>query len=452
MRSLFLRILVSLWLTMTLLVGVLAVIHAWTFPNDVSVRRRKTSTRTTELRARQALDCKADTPSDDCDDALDPLDDRDARLAIYLEGELIMGEPIAGASEVEAATRSTRQTVAYRRKDGDLVGVLVAQPDAEYVVVSTQASPSPFLFFIVPETLPYRLLAISVVSGLVSLALASLLSRPIRTLRRAAERLGAGDLSVRVAQELRGADDETRALGREMDSMAERIEALLEQQRRLLRDVSHELRSPLARLNIALELVRRKSPPEAESALSRIERESQRLDEMIGQLLTLSRLEAGVGMENAAPIDLPALLESVVADASFEADKQGATVELELPDREDSLQLNCNEELLRRAIENIVRNAIRFTDKGAAVTVRLQRDEAAARVTILDRGPGVPDAALSDIFKPFYRVGEDRARKSGGAGIGLAIAQRAVALHRGTIEASNREGGGLSVSMRLPLS
>jgi two-component system sensor histidine kinase CpxA len=232
--------------------------------------------------------------------------------------------------------------------------------------------------------------------------------------------------------------------------MAERIEALLEAQRRLLRDVSHELRSPLARLGIALELVRRKSTAEATPALDRIERETERLNVMIGELLTLSRLESGQAIEKPEAVELGALVDAVVEDVSYEAAQHDKRV---VVGKRDDCVLEGREELLRRAVENVLRNAVRFTAPGSAVEIDLARAGAEATLTVRDHGPGVPDESLADIFKPFYRVGDDRARASGGTGIGLAITERAVVLHGGNVVAENvrSDGGGLAIRMTLPV-
>jgi signal transduction histidine kinase len=304
------------------------------------------------------------------------------------------------------------------------------------------------MFFIVPETLLYRLLAIVAVTGLVSVILARYLARPIQLLRSATQEMAGGDLSVRVSQRLKGADSETLGLGRDMDRMAERIQELLETQHRLLRDVSHELRSPLARLNIALELVRRRSPPDVEPAFDRIERETERLNAMIGELLALSRLESGQGLERPQSLDLSALVEQVVEDVAFEAEQNGSHVAL---GSSAPCSLEGNEELLRRAIENVLRNAVRFTEPGSTVKVDLECAGGFAELRVRDRGPGVPAEALEDIFKPFYRVGDDRARGTGGTGIGLAITHRAVLLHGGSVTAQNADEGGLVVTVRLPV-
>ncbi|WP_437274532.1 ATP-binding protein [Sorangium sp. So ce375] len=447
MKSLFLRLLVSLWLAMALLVGLLAVIHGWAFSAEPSGLRRRLSTRSIELRAESALACQREgLPG--CEQRLAPLDPRDSRVAVYRAGALVIGEPIEGAPLVEEKARRSGDGIAIEVGEEREVSAVVLHRDPELAAVATGPVRSPWMFFIVPETLPQRLLAIVAVTGLVAVLLARYLSRPVRILRGATQRMAAGDLSVRVSQKLAGADGETLALGRDMDRMAERIDELLETQRRLLRDVSHELRSPLARLNIALELVRRRSPPDVEPAFDRIERETERLNGMIGELLTLSRLESGRGMERTERFDLTALLEQLVEDAAFEAEQRGCSVEL---GARDACSLDGNEELLRRAIENVVRNAVRFTEAGTAVRIDLERSGGTAEVRVRDRGPGVPEGALADLWKPFYRVDDHRARGAGGTGIGLAITQRAVLIHGGEVEARNADGGGLEVVLRLPV-
>lgn len=298
------------------------------------------------------------------------------------------------------------------------------------------------------DTLHWRLLVIFLVAGIVSFLLARYLTRPLRSLRHASQRVAAGDLSVRVTPELRSADAEIAALGRDFDRMAERVEELVVAQQRLLTDVSHELNSPLARLRVALELARQKAGGAAEAPLDRIEREAERLSVLIGEILTLTRLEQGEPPPRE-PVELGALIEEIVRDADFEAGSDGRRVVLE---GSASITLLGDEELLRRAIENVVRNAVRFAPEGTEVTLRVEEDEERVTIRVRDRGPGVPDEALRSIFVPLYRVERDRDRKTGGAGLGLAIAERAVKLHGGTIEAENAEDGGLLVTLRLPRS
>jgi two-component system sensor histidine kinase CpxA len=446
MKSLFLRLLVTLWLALAVLGGVFAVIHASSFGAETSSGRQRMQRRTLELRAERALECMRDRGTN-CDVTLVAIDPRDTRLAVYHAGAPVIGEAVPEANSViEEATRDDDRMATRVLDDNEITAVVLAS-DRSYAVVAIGPVRSPWFFFILPETLPYRLLAIVVVTGLVSVLLARYLSRPLRVLRDATKELAAGNLAVRVTHRLKGADGETLALGEEMDRMAERIQALLEAQKRLLRDVSHELRSPLARLGTALELVRRRSPPDVEPAFDRIERETERLNVMIGELLTLSRLEAEQGLEQSERVDFAALVEQIVDDAAFEAEQYGAHVEMS---QHGSAVVLGNAELLSRAVENVVRNAIRFTEPGSTVRVDLENPAGFAELRVRDHGPGVPAQALVDIFKPFYRVGDDRARGTGGSGIGLAITHRAVLLHGGTVVAKNAEGGGLVVTVRLP--
>ncbi|MEW6490704.1 MAG: ATP-binding protein, partial [Thermodesulfobacteriota bacterium] len=282
----------------------------------------------------------------------------------------------------------------------------------------------------------------------VSWFLARSLAAPIRELRRATRRLASGDLGARVGASLGNRTDETAELGRDFDRMAARIEELLEAQQRLLRDISHELRSPLARLGVALELARQKAGPQAAPPLDRIGREAERLNERIGQLLTLTRLEGAGELPAREEVDLAELVGEVARDADFEARARGCTVELEAC---EPARVVGVPELLRRAVENVVRNAVRFTAEGTAVAIRLRQPApAGAHIEVCDRGPGLPEAALAEVFRPFYRVADARDRSSGGTGLGLAIAERAVRLHGGSIRAENRGEGGLRVTIELP--
>jgi signal transduction histidine kinase len=235
--------------------------------------------------------------------------------------------------------------------------------------------------------------------------------------------------------------------------MAERLQTLVTAQRRLLTDISHELRSPLARLNVALELARQRSGQDASSALDRIDRETNRLNEMIQRLLTLVRLEGGDDSLEKSPVHLQQLIHEIAKDAAFEAQSRHCQVEVEIV---AGCMVSGSASLLHSAIENVVRNAIRYTDEGTTVHIRLQAQEAAAGsqavVQVSDSGPGVPEDALDKLFRPFYRIDDARGRQTGGVGLGLAITARAVSLHGGSVRACNRPQGGLMVEIRLPLA
>lgn len=266
------------------------------------------------------------------------------------------------------------------------------------------------------------------------------------------QQLAQGNLSARVGEGMVHRNDEVADLARDVDRMAERIENLVGAHQRLIRDVSHELRSPLARLNVALELARQTAGPDLAAPFDRIDRESGRLNELLSQLLTLTRLENENGSLKQEEFDVATLLSEIVHDADFEAHSNGRRV---ITTVSEPLLLHADRELLRQALENLIRNAARYTASATAVEVSLRRRSAGGRtwvhIEVRDYGPGVPESELYDIFRPFYRVNDARERKSGGAGVGLAISDRAVRLHGGSLRAFNAPGGGLSMEMELPL-
>jgi two-component system sensor histidine kinase CpxA len=293
------------------------------------------------------------------------------------------------------------------------------------------------------------------VGGLTTFVLVLLFTRPVVRLRQAALQLAKGNLSTRVREPqqrirfFRG--DEFDALVQSFNHMAERLESLVNAQKLLLRDVSHELRSPLARLSVALELSREDADPTMTTHLDRIERETQRLNQLIGQLLTLSSMEAVESLDTLEHVSLKQLLEEMTPDATYEAQQRDAAVSL---NAECECIVDGRRELLYRAIENVVRNAVRYTETGTQVEVHLRHDlqNQMALVEVSDRGPGIPESELTSIFRPFYRVDMARSAQTGGVGVGLAIAERAVKLHNGRISASNRSGGGTTIRIWLPLA
>jgi two-component system, OmpR family, sensor histidine kinase CpxA len=287
------------------------------------------------------------------------------------------------------------------------------------------------------------------VSGLICYFLTRYLTRPILRLRSVSQQISAGQLSARADAALESRRDEMGDLVRDFNSMANTTETLISSQRQLLYDVSHELRSPLARLNVALDLLRRRIGEIP--ALNRRQIDLQRLNETIGRLLTVAKLEGSSTLQNTARVDLPDLVSSIAADADFEAQERGSRVEVA---ESADLAVLGDPSLLRSAIENVLRNALRFTAPGTPVEVLLQAAPALngdeAIIVVRDHGPGVPPEELIRIFKPFYRLFESHGNDSNGAGLGLAIAERIVRLHGGRIRATNVEGGGLSVEIILP--
>ena len=363
--------------------------------------------------------------------------ERDGRVWFAGQGE------IHNAGEIIARTlESGNEEIDFSAEERSLGASPIEFPDGRRLVLLFQwerGSP-PSLFWGSP--LAYLRLGGVFLSGLILCYLLALyLTSPIRKLREATNQLAEGDLSTRVAPKVGRRRDEIADLAKDFDAMAERIETLLLSQQRLTRDISHELRSPLARMNVALEIAKKKSAPEMAPQLQRIENESQRLNDIISRLLTLSSSQDFERYD----INLKNLVEQVASDADFEAAAKNRSVRVI---RADDCRVKGSETLIRSAVENVLRNAVRYTKEGTAVEVSLSNGDDKARILVRDHGEGVPNTELENLFKPFYRVGEARDRGSGGTGLGLAIAEQAVRLHKGTISAKN-EDDGLAVEIVL---
>lgn len=282
------------------------------------------------------------------------------------------------------------------------------------------------------------------VTGLV---LAWYLARPLQNLRWALRRMAEGHLDTRVQPLMGRRSDEIVDLAQDFDRMATQLQQLTESRRVLLHDISHELRSPLTRIQAAIGLLRQ-DPAQTDAMTDRIARESERLDTLIEELLTLHRMEAGAGEVSRERVDVVELLHAIAEDADFEARACSRSVDIEAPDK---FVASVNGELIYRAFENVIRNAVKFSPEGTAVEVRsrLTGDGRVLETLVSDRGPGVPQQMLETIFLPFTRVeGSEPVR---GVGLGLAIARRAIELHGGSVRAAAREGGGLEVRIVLPL-
>ncbi len=362
------------------------------------------------------------------------------------------------------------QSPVVDRKVTNIAGKQIGQQYVWSVPVASAATGKQYIFLLsrphIPEketlghdlrhfAFPQLPVAI-VVGGIATFVLVLLVTRPIVRLREAARELAQGNLAARVpappppARIFEG--DEIQALVHDFNHMAERLESLVSAQKLLLRDVSHELRSPLARLTVALELARDDADPAMETHLARIERESSNLNQLIGQLLTLSSMEALERIANFERLSLNRLIEEMVPDAAYEARQRQSSVVFHASHQ---CTLLGNRQLLHRAVENILRNAIRYSEPGTEIEIYLsaaqEHDKQIAVLEVSDRGPGIPEAELNAIFLPFYRVDNARSPHTGGSGVGLAIAVRAVKLHGGELNAFNRPGGGATIRMRLPL-
>ncbi len=339
------------------------------------------------------------------------------------------------------------------------VPAAIRQGFAETAWALPARGPNGKLFFVfadrpeiawIPELLaryPMLLLFTLLSSALAVLLLARHFTAPIQRLRNAALELATGELTSRAPLPGRRLPDELTDLSRDFNYMAERLENLFHAQTRLLREVSHELRSPLARMRAALGLMERDNPQPGDHQ-RRLELELDRLDRLIGRLITLSRPSADGAIHRDQWLDLGALAKTVVDDARFEAGPEPGRIHLETT---EPILIRANGEMIHSALENVLRNALRHSpaDRPVQVSVRALAEEAI--ITVSDQGPGVPEKQLPHLFEPFFRVNDQRQDDSGGFGLGLAIAARAIHDHDGTIHANNRPGGGLEVTLRLPL-
>jgi two-component system sensor histidine kinase CpxA len=368
------------------------------------------------------------------------------------QGQELTGRSVPEwAGRVQRGQMRTADSVWGRLRPFQFLRESVVSADGRRYTLVVELPPGQSALF-GPHGVPGLGIAIAVISsGLVCFFLARYLLSPVVRLRVATQKLAAGDLTARAGTARSRRRDEMAELVRDFDGMAGRLEMLVKAQSRLLSDISHELRSPLARLNVALALVRQRTGPEVQNSLDRVEREAERLNELIGRLLTVARLESGHDAMQRFAIDLADLTAEIAKDADFEA--QGRRCHVEVTSCQDCTVMG-DPGLLHSAIENVVRNAARYTHEGTTVQISLEckpsdgRNEAVLQV--IDSGPGVPEDALDKMFRPFYRIDDARGRRTGGVGLGLAITQRSVHLHGGTVRASNRAEGGLLVEIRLP--
>lgn len=456
MTKLFWKIFLWFWLAMTLIGAILVALALTTNPREDYVKRQ--THRLTEYGQRLIKAYEEKGPGG-LNDLLRTFHDKEG---LDLELVNIRTEPLGLQALPPRLPRFSKRDMPDRfrppppfeerqpRREREARHFTIPL-ERDYVLFAEMPPPSKMEILFNPEILTIRLLVTFLVAGVVCYILARSLTSPILKLRQAAQEFAGGNLATRVTPRLGQNSGELFDLATDFDRMAEQIETLLNSQQRLLRDISHELRSPLARLNIALELVRRQGAENSPRHLDRIARESEKLNEMIGQLLAITRLEGGADhSRETGPIALDELLRKVVADANYEGKSSGRRAELTI---HRPVTIQGVEGLLHSALENVARNGLRYTTPDGPVAVSLDRpgDGGSAVITIGDQGPGTPAADLPKLFQPFYRVSEARDRQSGGAGVGLAIAERAIRLHGGTITAANLPSGGLLVTITLPL-
>lgn len=383
---------------------------------------------------------------------LNRMEQKNQVRALLLDGD---GNMLAGSSRIPGARKLARAAAQRDEVEFQISGTAlmaarrtVGNDGKIYVLLASMPRSVLAALRVQPGTRLLRISATMLVASLVCFALARYLADPVVKLRDATRRFAAGDLSVRVQPQLGRRRDELADLARDFDAMATQIASLLTAQRRLLGDVSHELRTPLTRLNLALELARRHAGDGAAPALDRIEREAAQLNELIGQLLMLARLESGQAQPAHIVFDLSAMLREVVGDSQFEAEATQRRIQLQSA---ATCCIHGTPAMLRSALENVIRNALRYTPENSSIEIALHCDETHAVIMVRDHGPGVPAESLTQIFSPFYRVDEARDRQDGGTGLGLAIVERALTSHGGHVKAENAPDGGLLIEMQLPV-
>lgn len=366
---------------------------------------------------------------------------RYSRSYIYVVNQA--GQEILQRDEALKVLQDRRRHIegdAVRGQDGQIYTIYLADrvPPSTILAPGTQGT-------------ILRILAAALISALVSFFLARSLTAPLEKLRAAARKIAAGDMDTRVSPSMPQRHDEISQLAADFDVMAERLQTMQQANRRLLRDVSHELRSPLARLSVAVEIARRKGADNIRSELDRIELEGERLGALVNDVLGLLRESSEQVPKQDEDLELVELLSELVEVVNYEVaeGKPGIIWKPPAP-----LIYRGDRELLWRTMENLLRNALRHTDQERGVELRLTENTQARRleIEVRDHGYGVPEGELEKIFQPFYRVQESRDRSTGGHGIGLAIAAAAVGRHGGQIRASNALGGGLCVLVSLPLT
>jgi two-component system sensor histidine kinase CpxA len=345
--------------------------------------------------------------------------------------------------------KEDHQIIKATTANGIVVMCRMVGPDGKtYIAAGRQGRPKKFSIF--PPDFTMRITISIIMLTLLSFLLARHITDPITKLRKATREFATGNLGTRVSETLGKRQDEIAQLGLDFDQMTSQIQNLIKDHQQLLRDISHELRSPLARLFVALEISKNKASVDIMPTLQRIALEAERLNTLIGKILLLNKLETGPNLRICKLVDLSELIHRIGEDANFEAQSRDVSVVIApFP----VIHVDGYPEMIHRAIENVVRNAIRYTNEGTTVNISIEAknsEKDPVILTIEDNGPGVPSINLPHLFKPFYRVEGDRGRKTGGTGVGLAIAYRAIKLHDGEIRAENSKDGGLKIIITIP--
>lgn len=453
MRSLLLRIFLSFWLIIGITIGVTSLAGIW-YADRAQTAFENFQRGDSLVEASVALE---ENGRSGLVRWLRNQPGNTSRLVFVIDrdGNDILGRRVPShiASILERQRRHTRSGERSRAEPRNLrwarsLTQLVSADGEVFTVVVTPPQGLPFYWNRLPVRGLLLLLALIVSAG-ISYLLARAITSPVRKLRDATVSIASGDLGQRVASTLGPRRDELGRLARDFDAMAEMLQKSADRQAELTRNISHELRSPLARMRVALELERKKSATSAD--LERIDEEIGRLDDLIGQILSFSRLDSGTP-QKASDYDLAELIDEVAANVNYEGRIRDSDVVTVVTELESPLRVRGYREAMYSALENVLRNALRHSPPGEVVHLAAGRvADHLLRITVSDKGSGVDEADLPRLFEPFFRTQRPaQLRDEQGTGLGLAIAARALARNGGTIEASNREEGGLVVTMTWP--
>ncbi|HTK95424.1 MAG TPA: ATP-binding protein [Terriglobales bacterium] len=444
MRSLFWKIFLSFWLLVTGLAIVILVTNS-NRKNDRFDRFRAQQLALVGNSSDYAVAEYEHNGSLGLKLAIDKIDSR-IRGELWIVNE--KKEPIqGGALPAYMSAALTMQEDVSPQEDRMLVRVPFEHEGHQYVALARINMP-PLARVPPGKELALQITLAILISSFICFVLAKYISRPVESLREAAQHISHGDLAARADVRFEGRD-ELGQLTRDFNHMADRLEGTLNAQQRMFADVSHELRSPLSRLTLALELAKQRSGPAAATALQRIEIETGRLNTMVQQILRLAKLESGAISDRHEVVSLTEVLGEIARDAELEAGAKHCSLVLR---NECSALVEGDAAVLRSAFENVVRNAIQYSpEKGQIDVVQRKCGSSSVSIEVADQGPGVPTGELKKLFEPFYRSDDSRTRATGGVGLGLAIAERAVVAHKGSIRAANRDHQGLRIEIRLPL-
>jgi len=348
---------------------------------------------------------------------------------------------------LQAAATADRQEGLYHSYEANVLASRVTTDRGQYLLIA-ELTPPP-LSERIPGDLLWTLKLGTIFSAIICLLIAHYLTKPIERMRDATHELARGNLDIRAGENLGNRQDEIADLVRDFDTMAGELRNQIQSERNLLSGVSHELRSPIARIRLALTLARDADDHERAEMLDRIEQDTIQLDSMLERILTVARLESGQQKPKFEQLSLNDIIDDVLHDANFEAAATGAAINYQ---NNGEIKVNGDASLLRSAVENVVRNAVFYSGQGGKIDVSLEKTDGTAVISVRDNGPGVPENALPLLFKPFYRVDDSRGTNTGGMGLGLAIVRNALAIHGGSVSAKNVSPHGLEVDLRLPVT